>query len=538
MRTLGAVGIDGQRITAVGEPQTINAQLPDARVLDFGERTIMPGFIDAHSHAAATAIGSETTVDCVNTCSSIEEMQQVLSDNLKSGLDQGWIVARGLFLLNLRWRDGYYPTREDLDRVSTAVPIVVRTGHISMLNSKALEVVEIEKYFDVRHGSGGPVTIHTGSDGRPNGRINNLDGLLPYPEPDAETTLRAIENGVRRLFTTNGVTTICEITDSRASMDAIVDLIDAGKMGSRFNAFFRVPRTLSLEEAINWQASGVRTRPGMFDVGGIKLFADGGYSSADAAVKVPYVDDVALEPGSKGVLSFSDEEFTAILETVSAAGMQLALHTNGERCQDQICRIVADSDLGGSPPVRLEHAGNWVWDPATPDGWRRAGAIPVTNPPFLNLMAPAMPVFLGPYGARHGRCPFHTLLADGWELSAGSDATCWYNADATNPFFSMWCCMRRLGWDGKAIDPEEAVDLESALKMHTIYNAKAMGEDADKGTLEAGKFADAIVLDRNIAAGVTADNVPDVKVDYVFLGGELVHTRDGGQPYAERAVAA
>ena len=95
--------------------------------------------------------------------------------------------------------------------------------------------------------------------------------------------------------------------------------------------------------------------------------------------------------------------------------------------------------------------------------------------------------------------------------------------------------MKRMGYDGKLVDPEEAIDLETALKMHTINSARVLREEHSRGTLEVGKLADLIVLDRNILKGVDADNVRDVKVDFVYRGGKLVHSREGAAPFMVRS---
>jgi len=536
LQTEQGVAIRGDRIVGVGAIASFS-DATEARILDAGSRTIMPGFIDSHAHACSAAMGSQWMIDCVNTCTCIEDMQQVLTDNLYKAKETGWVNARGLFMANLRWRDGRYPTREDLDKVSRTVPIALRTGHISILNTKALEVVKIESFYNVVHGSGGPAAIQRGPDGKPNGRVNNLDGLLPYPEPDAATIERAIDVGVRDYFTAGGVTTIGEITDNLASLNILGRLIDEDRVKSRFKLFLRTPRLCKFEDALNWKALGIKERPGRYEVQGVKLFADGGFSSADAAVNGEYVSSVAIAPGSRGVLSFSDERLTTILRSAQDAGIQLAFHANGERSQEQICRLVIDLKLRNVPPVRLEHAGNWVWDPTTPSWWERSGCLPVPNPMFVNLMAPAMPGFLGEYGAGKGRLPFRTLINQGWELPCGSDATCFYDSNVSNPFFSIWCCLTRLGWDSKPIEPEEAIDLESALRMHTVYPARLLGEEKSKGTLEAGKLADIVILDRDIRT-VSAERMRDVRVDYVFRDGELIHSREGAVKLSERDVRA
>jgi predicted amidohydrolase YtcJ len=526
-----AVAFRGDRIVGTGDQTRLADRAADPRILDFGQRTILPGFIDTHAHAALTSIGAETMVDCVNGVSSLEDMLQALVDNLAASEETGWLMARGMLGFRERWRADRNPTREDLDRVSTEIPIAVRTGHLSILNTRALEVVEIGKYFDVKQGSLGPISISFGDDGQPNGLVSNLDALLPFPAPGADVVKAALESGIRRLFTANGVTSICEMSDTLDSLRAMVELIDAARIGPRFSVFVMAPATLPLDQAVAWRENGITDRPGMLDVRGIKMFADGGYSSSDAAVNVPYTDAVALEPGSKGKLSFTDDELKDVLRTVAAAGLQLALHTNGERCQEQVCRVVEELGLTDAQPVRLEHAGNWVFDARTPDAWRLAGAVPASQPAFLFTMGPSMPLYLGAYGAQHGRGPYRTLLETGWDMPSGSDCYWSYEDDVTDPTFGMWCTMVREGWDGEVMDPEEAIDLESALRMQTVNGAKAMGEASTRGTLEEGKLADVVVLDRDITQGVTGANIREVDVDYVFRGGELIHIRDGAAPY-------
>ena len=534
MRTDEALGVQANSITAVGDSAAAESATEGARVLDFGTRTIMPGFIDTHTHAAWGSIGTQTMINCVDDCDAIDDMLQRLSDNLDDRGESGWLIGRGLLFLNRRWKDGRYPTREDLDRVSRDVPIAVQTGHLTIMNSRGLGVSDIRRFIGVQHGSNGPVTVQLGADGEPNGLVNNMDSLLPLPEADEALAKSAIDQGVRRLYTANGVTSLCEMSDTRVSLRALTELVDEQRVGTRFTLFLMVPATMTLEEAVNWWEIGIVERSGLMDVKGVKIFADGGYSSSDAAVHVPYCDHAALSPGSRGRLTFEETELADLVRTVADANLQLAVHTNGERAQEQICRVVADLALDGSQPVRLEHGANWMWDPQTPAQWRRAGAIPVPQPMFIYTMAAGMPYYLGDYGAAHGRSPYKSLMADGWRLAAGSDWFWGFEEKVTNPFFSMWCCMKREGWDGVVIDPEEALDLESALRMHTINGASLLGVDRSRGTLERGKLADIVVLDRDITTGVDAENVRDVKVDHVYMDGRLVFSRDGAEPAVVR----
>jgi len=536
LRTENAVALRGDTIAAVGPSADVAGAVPAGTpVLDFHDRTVMPGFVDTHTHAAAGSIGGTTMLNCVDGHESIADIQQTLTDHLGDGTESGWLIARAKLFLDRRLRDDRYPTREDLDKVSRTVPLALQTGHLTMLNSAGLEAIDVERFVGVRHGGMGPIHVQTGPDGRPNGLVNNMDALLPLPVPDRGAAKDAVADGVRRLFTANGVTTLCEMSDTRATMASLTELVDEGRIGSRMDVFLMVPGTMSLDEALDWRRNGISERPGMLDIRGVKMFGDGGYSSSDAAIHSPYCDEVALEPGSTGVLSFSDDELADVLRTLHAVRVQLALHTNGERAQEQLGRVGAKLNLRGGPPIRLEHAGNWMWDPLTPEHWHRGGAVPVPQATFMYTMAAGMPHYLGDYAARPGRLPLRTLFESGWELAGGSDWIWSFEEKITNPLFSVWCCMQREGWDGVVIDPEERLDLETALRMHTANGAKLLGHGDTRGSLEAGRLADIVVLDRDITC-VGADGIRDSRVDYVFVGGDLVYVRDGAVPYTERSV--
>jgi predicted amidohydrolase YtcJ len=179
-------------------------------------------------------------------------------------------------------------------------------------------------------------------------------------------------------------------------------------------------------------------------------------------------------------------------------------------------------------PVRIEHAGNMVTSPETTDAWRRAGIEPVPQAVFLYNFGGFLPVYLGRHGTR-GRFPFRSLLADGWRLPLSSDITLGAEERQTNPLFGMWCAIERRSFSGDPVEPEQAVSFADALRMHTINGARVLGVEAERGSLEPGKVADAVVLERDPRA-VPASALPDIRVDYVYVGGELAYRREGARP--------
>jgi predicted amidohydrolase YtcJ len=232
------------------------------------------------------------------------------------------------------------------------------------------------------------------------------------------------------------------------------------------------------------------------------------------------------------------EQIGEALRKTAAAGLQLAIHANGDRAQEEVCEaiIAAGGPQPGAPAPRVEHAGNFLPDPAQTALWREAGIIPVPQPVFLYTFGDFFPTYLGEYGTL-GRFPFRRLVDEGWALTGSSDVWIGSEEGATNPFFSIWCCLRRESFLGETLDADQEITLTEALRMHTVNGARTLGEEAVYGSLEAGKKADVIVLDRD-PFECSVDELLDVRVDAVFLGGRLVHERAEVAPEARAASEA
>jgi predicted amidohydrolase YtcJ len=289
---------------------------------------------------------------------------------------------------------------------------------------------------------------------------------------------------------------------------------------------------MSIPEACQWERHlDISSGSDWFDVRGLKLFADGGYSARNAATRGTYVKEHALRPGSRGKVNLDRRQIALALGRAREAGLQLAVHANGERAQAVACAGIeahgrGDADL----PVRIEHAGNLVTSPETTDAWRRAGIEPIPQATFLYNFGGFLPVYLGRHGDT-GRFPFRSLLAEGWKPPLSSDITLGAEERQTNPLFGIWCAMERRSFSGALVEPEQAIGFAEALRMHTLNGARVLGTEADRGSLEPGKLADAVVLERD-PRSVPASELPDIRVDYVYVGGELAYRRDGARPPA------
>jgi predicted amidohydrolase YtcJ len=290
---------------------------------------------------------------------------------------------------------------------------------------------------------------------------------------------------------------------------------------------------MSFDEAVEWEQHLTLQSPkDWVHIRGVKMFADGGYSARNAAARTPYLEPYAIERGSRGKINLERGQVADAIARTRAVGLQLAVHANGERAQDEVCAGVLQVGQTDDPRLqtRVKHAGNLVTEHVTVDAWREAGILPVPQPVFLYNFGDFFPVYLGEPGLR-GRFPFRALLDEGWRLSGSSDILLGSEERQTNPLFSIWCCLKRETYFGEIIDPEQRISLDEALEMHTINAALALGQEGERGSLSAGKLADMIVLDENLYA-VNVDRLPEITVAAVYVGGRLVFERDGSQATA------
>lgn len=526
-----AVAIKGKRILRLLKRAEIDAVTgPQTQIIDVGNRPIMPGFVDPHAHVEVACRASYGTVDCrAPECSTIEHIIEALSARAASTPKGEWIVGEGNLFLDRKLKEGRLPTRQELDRVSSAHPVALRAGgHITVLNTRALAASLIDRNFvpPAHSVTGLPVVEHDSS-GEPTGVVKEMDNLLPFSTMSREKLVEALKEGVPRLFTQYGVTSIGEISETVEGLECMDALVGREDFAPALRVYLWAPGTLSLKDACRWKERiNLSSSDDLMRIQGVKLFADGGYSARSAAVKEPYL--CACKGGKPfcGEIALTEEFALKAIEMTGRAGLQLAVHANGDRAQEWLCDAIVEAGGAPSGPVhtRIEHAGNLMPTTATADKWAHAGIIPVPQPVFLYTFGEYFKDYLGDYGLR-GRFSFATLLRQGWRLSGSSDVWIGSEREATNPLFSVWCCVKREAYSGAILDRHEALTVEQALRLHTLDAAAVMGEEDVRGSLAPGKYADVIVLDRDPLTA-PLDDIRRIKVDLVFALGRQVWARN------------
>lgn len=516
------VVVSGERIERLVRREDVRDVDP-GRIIDLGDATIMPGFVDVHAHSEVVCRTAFKTVDCrAPECASVNAVNDALLSGEKE-LDQNeWLVGQANLFFDRKLQEGRLPTREELDRVSTKRPIALRAGgHITVLNTRALEVAGIDRnYQPPEHSVTGRPEVVRDPDGDPTGVIKEMDSLLPLPSPDSAELKQAISDGLRRYFTAYGVTTIGEVSETVAGIECMNDLAASDDLPMSMRIYLWSPGTLDgLDKVKNWREHIALTAPERdIRIQGLKLFSDGGFSAKTAAVNCCYVG----HSGQSGSIAFDKYFLSRAVRMMKDSDLQLAVHANGDRAQDWLCDMVIKLGGGGSgrTRMRIEHAGNLLPRMATAERWARAGIIPVPQPVFLYTFGEYFPDYLGDYGLK-GRFPFKTLMGQGWRLSGSSDVWIGSEREATNPFFSIWCCMRRQAYSGNYIEPEEALSFDQALRMHTLDAAAVLGEDDIKGSIAPGKMADIIAIREN-PYDLEVDHIRSLQPSFVMSRGKTV----------------
>ena len=390
-RDQDAVAVKGDTIAGVGPRDAVSGTLgQDFTTYDFGNRPIMPGFVDVHVHPEMASLALYNRVD-VHTPprETIDDVIEAFRGRMDMAEETGWLFGHGSLFQDQKLKDKRLPDRHDLDKVSTDIPVAMMAGgHNLILNSKALELVGIGPGFRVPAGA----TVELDDSGHPNGIIKDLEHLLPIPRPDLSTKEKALKAISREHLTANGVTTIGDISHSSEGIELADRLIGSGEINVRFRTYIWAPRLMSIKDACRWQEHlTINSDDKYMRIQGVKMFADGGYSAALAAVKLPYVG----RNGSRGKLGLNRRQILNAMVGTREAGLQLIIHCNGERAQESMCKVAIEL---GDPPTgrmvnRMEHAGNFVSDPGTRElvaqGGYHAGA-PGRFPLHLRGLLPGL----------------------------------------------------------------------------------------------------------------------------------------------------
>ena len=522
-----AIAIRGENIVAIAsedaDGQVKRWSGPKSRVIDLHGQFVMPGFNDAHVHLAAGAY-RKLEVD-LSGCQSLADMQKRVRERLKDLAPGEWIIGPGWD--HTLWPEKKFPTRRDLDAISTEHPMFLQRtdGHVAVVNSRALEIAGITR------ATPDPPGGRIGRDpatGEPTGMLledaamNLVFGRIPeYTEAQRRRSFALVMEEASQY----GVTSLQDNSvlfpgDSNnygwKNYLVLEQLRSEGKLKVRITEW--LPFSFPLERLEEMRRAGGTSDPWL-KTGALKLVLDGSLGSRTAALLAPYSDD----PATSGILRLDPAEVMQKAVERDRAGFQLAFHAIGDRGNRVALDAFAAAAAANGPRERrdrIEHA----QVVASGDFARFAslGVVASMQPSHAIDDERWAAERLGPERVK-GAYAWHTMEENGVHLAFGTD----YPVESINPLRGIYACVTRElpeggppgGWQ-----PQEKLPMEDCLRAYTAGSAYAEFEEKQKGTIAPGMLADIVVFPGDITR-VPPRELLRMPVVMTIVGGRIGYER-------------
>lgn len=526
-RVLDGLAINGDRIAALGTAAEMRAWATEhsARVVELDGHAVLPGFIDAHSHfpgAGAAAISADLSSPPVGSVKTMDELLDRLRAQAVATRPGDWVIGVGYddtLLAEMR-----HPERADLDRVSTQHPIVAIhvSAHLAAVNSLGLERLGFRS--DTPDPEGG--RIRRAADGSPNGVLEETAAMaaaVPLMDPGPFASLRVLRRA-NEIYSAQGVTTA---QNGFATAKMLGPLRWASRLGFTPIRLVVWPAEEAGDAVIEGRLDGRSADP-WFHVGAVKLVADGSIQGYTAYLSQPYFVQPPGESDARGYPRITKERLMAWVDRLYGAGRQVAIHGNGDASIDDILdAIEAAQRAHPRPDARpiLIHA-----QTAREDQLDRMAALGVI-PSFFVLHTyywgdRHRDIFLGPERAAR-ISPTASALRRGMRFTLHTDTP----IVPMNPLRVVWAAVNRRSTSGREIGPEQRISVLEALKGVTIHAAYQHFQEGDRGSLEVGKLADLVILDRSPLA--TPDTIDSIRVLETIVGGRSIYRARAGEQAAQ-----
>ena len=523
-----AVAIKDGRFIAVGSNADIRTLIgPDTEEIDLEGRTVLPGFIDPHVHFAhKVGKKSDEYEDMYSEARSIEEVRKAVQLRVQQ-TPPGEIVWFSRGPSQSQMETDRWPNRYDLDPVSPDHPVILgfAADHVTIVNSKLIEMVGTitkDTPQPYERGFAGEI-VKDPRTGEPTGELREKGATTLargpfnlYPtETLEENILRGSEAVVKYGLTGlyDPCTNIGKGMDNQPGLQAYQRLSAQGKLTVRINAMIRMPiRVETLEQNLDF-LNNFLFAPGFRNdrlrIGTLKISVDG------SGMRVP------------------PEKAKAVLKAAHKAGWQMYIHLSDGVSFDVVTDAL-DEAYKEFPRQDARHVITHAGWPSQKDldilskydvlvepqmGFARAYAVIPPAPPSGRLSETPNNAPPGRFGPR----PTRTYLDNGIRVMTGTDQK------PIGPLFTIWGAVNRLRSSGKILQPEQRMTLEEAIRACTIVPAYASFEEDVKGSIEVGKYADLVVLGRDILT-VPQEKIRDIPVLMTMIGGKFVYINPNKDP--------
>lgn len=532
-----AVAVREAKVLAVGtNADVLRLRGPNTVVIDAGGRTVMPGLYDSHVHPVGAA--TSEAVKPMAVWRSLAEVKEHIRKQAETTPKGQWIVLRYAFPTRLA--DARFPTKAELDEVAPDHPVLYHAGPAGVVNSRALKLSGVTK--ETSNPPDG-VVVKDDKTGEPTGMLRNAYGVLKGVPGEADA-LSADERraAVKKLFAAynaEGLTSVADRNAGRSDLDLYLRLHKDRELTVRVNVARGFTPGGTREEVVKRfdalpgdDKRGGPTGAGdeWVRVGPIKLFLDGGMLNGTAFMRDPWPKGATYQVTQddyRGLLFIPPKQLELVAGEATKRKWQVTAHCAGERGMDIL--LDAYETVNRETPVAgLRHCITHANFPSKMnlERCRKLGVCADVQPVWLYKDGGTLAKVLGKDRMRWFQ-PYKTWL-EYTTVGGGSDHMLRHDPlRATNPWspwLGMWVAVTRATERGDPHEPAEALPREQAVRLYTINNAYLHHEEGEKGSLEVGKLADLIVLDRDLLTCPPAE-LREVKVEHTVVGGKVVYRR-------------
>jgi len=520
-----AVAVKNGRILAVGSTSELNdLRGAKTRVVDLKGKTVVPGFNDAHNHMASFGMQLQMVSLHAAKTATVADIVAAMRQRAETQEAGTWVKGAGYD--DNKLPDARHPTRWDLDRASTDHLLFARhtSGHMCVVNSRALELLGID--CNTPDPPGGH--IDRDEQGEPTGLLQeNAVGLVtnPFYPHSSEEIVEAL-GAANKVYLSEGITSHTEAGIgflSDLELLAYQQAVQEGQLTVRSNLMVSAESLFTTKgaegESFFGLSQGIRTGWGdeWLRIGPIKLFSDGSLIGRTAAMTQGY----ATDPDNTGFFATPEETLRDWIFQGHRSGWQVAVHAIGDRAVSFIldCYEEANSALPRPDPRhRIEHCG--VIDPGILERIDHLGVIPVPQQHFIGELGDGFKRNLGPERTRW--CYVQkSFLERGIPMPGSSDR---YVVEGA-PLLGIHDAVNQKTLSGEDYVPEERIIPEEAIRAYTLNSAYASFEETIKGSIEAGKLADLVVLGAD-PTRVPTEDIQHIPVQGTVVGGQLLFERD------------
>jgi predicted amidohydrolase YtcJ len=486
------------------------------KVLDLAGKMVLPGFQDSHIHLISG--GMELGQCSLNDLQKKEQILGKIRSYTAENPKKEWIVGGGWPLTSF---PGGNPTKEELDAVVSDRPVYLSAadGHSTWVNSRALELAGITaKTADPKNGR---IERKAGT-GEPSGTLRETASWLVgrlIPEPAAEEYANGL--GVAMALANRfGITSIIEASADDKLLETYSNMDKSGGLTLRVLASIYVDTDKGVEQVSDLVGKREKFQGRYLKSTTAKIFIDGVIESHTAALLEPYLD----RPGDRGEPILEAQEFNRLAAALDKAGFQIHVHAIGDRAIRMTLDAMEEAGKANGPRDARHHICHLeLIDPADIPRFQTLGVVAnfqalwAYADTYITLLTEPL---LGP--ERSSRLyPIGSVVRNGGLYAGGSD----WSVSSLNPLEAIEVAVTRRAPDadaGPAWLPDERVDLPTAISAYTTNGAFLSFEEKTRGTIEAGKAADLIVLDRNLFK-IPPQEISETHVVMTLLDGKTVY---------------